>query len=80
MGVNPSQGHTVLDDHSIPQIVDSVLQLLLLRVKANLLNISEQHCLSLREANTDQYDKNSSGDEIANVNFYAVRPQGTQIR
>jgi len=25
-------------------------------------------------------DKNSSGDEIANVNFYAVRPEGTRIR
>jgi len=24
--------------------------------------------------------KNSSGDEIANVNFYAVRPEATQIR
>jgi len=24
--------------------------------------------------------KNSSGDEIANVNFYAVRPEGTRIR
>jgi len=26
------------------------------------------------------FDKNSSGDEIANVNFYAVRPEATQIR
>ena len=25
-------------------------------------------------------NKNSSGDEIANVNFYAVRPEGTRIR
>ena len=24
--------------------------------------------------------KNSSGDEIANVNFYAVRPKATRIR
>ena len=24
--------------------------------------------------------KNSSGDEIANVNFYAMRPGATQIR
>jgi len=24
--------------------------------------------------------KNSLGDEIANVNFYAVRPEATQIR
>jgi len=28
-----------------------------------------------------QYDnKNSSGDEIVNVNFYAVRPESYQIR
>ena len=27
-----------------------------------------------------QNDKNSSGDEIANVNFYAVRPEATQSR
>jgi len=26
------------------------------------------------------YNKNSSGDEIANVNFYAVRPEATRIR
>ena len=25
-------------------------------------------------------DKNSSGDEVANVNFYAVRPEATRIR
>jgi len=25
-------------------------------------------------------NKNSSGDEIANVNLYAVRPEGTLIR
>ena len=25
-------------------------------------------------------DKNSSGDEIANVNFYAVRPEANRIR
>ena len=25
-------------------------------------------------------NKNSSGDEIANVNFYAVRPSATRIR
>jgi len=25
-------------------------------------------------------NKNSSGDEIANVNVYAVRPEGTRIR
>jgi len=25
-------------------------------------------------------DKNSSGDEIANVNFYAVRPEATRFR
>jgi len=29
---------------------------------------------------TTATDKNSSGDEIANVNFYAVRPETTRIR
>jgi len=29
--------------------------------------------------NSNKY-KNSSGDEIANVNFYAVRPEATRIR
>ena len=29
---------------------------------------------------TPKSNKNSSGDEIANVNFYAVRPEATQIR
>jgi len=28
----------------------------------------------------NKFNKNSSGDEIANVNFYAVRPEGTRIR
>ena len=27
----------------------------------------------------DIHDKNSSGDEIANVNFYAVRPEATKF-
>jgi len=31
-------------------------------------------------ATTRKGNKNSSGDEIANVNFYAVRPEGTRIR
>jgi len=29
---------------------------------------------------SDHINKNSSGDEIANVNFYAVRPEATRIR
>jgi len=28
----------------------------------------------------EKRDKNSSGDEIANMNFYAVRPEATRIR
>jgi len=28
----------------------------------------------------DNQYKNSSGDEIANVNFYAERPEATRIR
>jgi len=33
-----------------------------------------------RERELTFANKNSSGDEIANVNFYAVRPEGTRIR
>jgi len=29
---------------------------------------------------TSEFKKNSSGDEIANVNYYAVRPETTRIR
>ena len=32
------------------------------------------------ERDTALKNKNSSGDEIANVNFYAVRPEATRIR
>jgi len=35
---------------------------------------------TLRATAYPMYNKNSSGDEIANVNFYAVRPEATQIR
>jgi len=31
-------------------------------------------------SNTTYLYKNSSGNEIANVNFYAVRPEATRIR
>jgi len=34
----------------------------------------------LRAPSTGNTNKNSSGDEIANVNFYAVRPEATRIR
>jgi len=34
---------------------------------------------TLRNLRREPY-KNSSGDEIANVNFYAVRPEATRIR
>ena len=27
-----------------------------------------------------EQNKNTSGDEIANVNFYALRPEATRIR
>jgi len=38
--------------------------------------------LWFRHENVSQLlqNKNSSGDEIANVNFYAVRPEATRIR
>jgi len=33
-----------------------------------------------KKTNEETKNKNSSGDEIANVNFYAVRPEATRIR
>jgi len=36
--------------------------------------------LQLKELFSVTKNKNSSGDEIANVNFYAVRPEATRIR
>jgi len=35
---------------------------------------------SLENTGPSSKNKNSPGDEIANVNFYAVRPDGTRIR
>jgi len=35
---------------------------------------------TIAKVNFINLDKNLSGDEIANVNFYAVRPEATQIR
>jgi len=35
---------------------------------------------SMMDTLTHKQNKNSSGDEIANVNFYAVRPEATRIR
>jgi len=38
--------------------------------------------VNLQASNMDalKNNKNSSGDEIANVNFYAVRPEANRIR
>ena len=41
---------------------------------------SWHHCLHESETWLVMKDKNSSGDEIANVNFYAVRLETTRIR
>ena len=41
------------------------------------IGLSAQTFASLR---LHYRDKNSSGDDIANVNFYAVRPEVTRIR
>jgi len=42
--------------------------------------ISNWWCVSVQKFLGDRLYKNSSGDEIANVNFYAVRLEATQIR
>jgi len=44
------------------------------RVRAGVLQL-----LTVISFRTKPY-KNSSGDEIANLNFYAVRPEATRIR
>jgi len=42
------------------------------KLQTNMYTIAKVNFINL--------DKNLSGDEIANVNFYAVRPEATQIR
>ena len=52
------------------------------RKHRHLGTIAQLFGLYLRNYGTHRQseNKNSSGDEIANVNFYAVRPQATRIR
>jgi len=38
------------------------------------------HCKVYAHSAVTSANKNLSADEIANVNFYAVRPEGTRIR
>jgi len=54
--------------------VEHFLSLNLLR-----FNSTRQNVFRLLRLYFEQY-KNSSGEEIANVNFYAVRPEDTRIR
>ena len=52
----------------------------MLPVKKKKIKItSAKYITACSHAGHNKY-KNSSADEIANVNFYAVRPEGTQIR
>jgi len=50
------------------------------RVK-DIINTSQQlYALCFAHTMQTVKYKNSSGDEIANVNFYTVRPEATRIR
>jgi len=60
-----------------------------MRTGTGVFNADKQPLVSMTDTDSDfkaelistvsKY-KNSSRDEIANVNFYAMRPQATQIR
>ena len=39
----------------------------------------KRHSRFCKYINSKRKTKNSSGDEIANVNFYAVRPEATRV-
>ena len=41
---------------------------------------SDPRCMKFAYVGSFSRNKNSSGDEIANVNFYAVCPEATGIR
>jgi len=45
-----------------------------------LLKQQNSTCLSLSHSTLTDKNKNSIGDKIANVNFYAVHPEATRIR
>jgi len=48
--------------------------------KLKVLGITVSDTLTFHNHVDAVVDKNSSGDEIANVNFYAVGPKATRIR
>jgi len=47
--------------------------------KLNVLNLPTLKYRRYRGDMTEVFNKNSSGDEIVNVNFYAARPESYQI-
>jgi len=66
--------------------VSSLVKLLSLLVKTNWLIFTspllgvQSIAMTVSVYLLAYLNKNSSGDEIANVNFYAVRPESYQIR
>jgi len=46
----------------------------------DIFRTPESFCIILAHDSAAIDDKNSSGDEITNSNFYAVRPEATRIR
>jgi len=71
--LNPANLH-ISNDDSLPEAINKFF----VRVSSHLPPLSP---LSQGHGGVqDSINKNSSGDEIANVNVYAVRPEGTRIR
>jgi len=52
------------------------------RQSTNQINSACKYKIEKRKKQmyNNKYNKNSSGDEIANVNFYALCPEATRIR
>jgi len=49
-------------------------------IRLVMMKMNNEHSHSTEHVSTATTYKNSSGDEIANVSFYAVRPEATGIR
>ena len=70
------QYYTQTDKHIARRIIRTVT-----RLKTVLEgHRTDSDTYFIRRNYTRWKDKNSSGDEIANVNFYAMRPEATRIR
>jgi len=72
--------HTYFDDIEDVSKIISNQQYSGLINPYNLLAHSVAYTIWVKSHSESMQYKNSSGDEIANVNFYAVHPEATRIR